>query len=236
MILFDGQGNLMVTPYGFRFLNNSVTPATPTSLANALITIPPASLPPGLRRCGRLRQVLDIRRRSICVPSSALSCSTRKPSKTRAAIAVPNSPVSRKQSVNPYQLFGRACTRFLARRQHNPVAGESLRRHTDPCGVSFDGMSNVECRMPNQRPKAWVLVHRDPVCRDDPRDRFHHGGGHVPGGDPSDRSQQPGDDRRGGRAQFVELSERPGGDAPAAGIDHGDDDQRLDADSVDPAS
>lgn len=49
VILFDGQGNLMVTPYGFRFLNNSVTPATATSLASALITITtPSTPPPGL--------------------------------------------------------------------------------------------------------------------------------------------------------------------------------------------
>jgi prepilin-type N-terminal cleavage/methylation domain-containing protein len=48
VILFDGQGNLLVTPYGFRFLNTISTPATPTSMAGALITIPPSSLPPGL--------------------------------------------------------------------------------------------------------------------------------------------------------------------------------------------
>lgn len=52
VILFDGQGNLLVTPYGFRFLNITVSPApstTMTSLATALITtVNPTTPPSGL--------------------------------------------------------------------------------------------------------------------------------------------------------------------------------------------
>lgn len=48
VILFDGQGNLLVTPYGFRLMNTSMTPAQPTALAQALINFNalPAPTPP----------------------------------------------------------------------------------------------------------------------------------------------------------------------------------------------
>lgn len=51
VILFDGQGNLLVTPYGFRFVNTTVTPPQPTALAQALITFattPTNPNPPGV--------------------------------------------------------------------------------------------------------------------------------------------------------------------------------------------
>lgn len=51
VILFDAQGNLLVTPYGFRFMDTSVVPNVPTALSGILFSsvtkgITPV-LPPG---------------------------------------------------------------------------------------------------------------------------------------------------------------------------------------------